>query len=186
MDQRGRCPPLPGAAAFTVRVSGSRLSRTPLVRRFVRMSDSPQAEFRTGMVTLLGRTNVGKSTLLNALVDAKISIVTPRPQTTRHAIHGIVHRPEGQIVFVDTPGFFRTHRSRLVDKLHVRARSALSDVDAVVHVVDPTRAPGEEDEMVRHALEAVRCPRVLCINKVDARRRPHMEEWRGTAGSYAA
>ena len=82
---------------------------------------------KSGFAVLVGRTNVGKSTLLNALVGTKIAIVTPKPQTTRETPQGVVNRPEGQIVFVDTPGFFKTHASKLVDSLHQRARAALKE-----------------------------------------------------------
>lgn len=143
------------------------------------------AQFRAGLAVLVGRTNVGKSTLLNALVGAKISIVTPKPQTTRDPIHGVVNQPQGQIVFVDTPGFFKTHASRLVDKLHERARQALEDVDVVVHVVDPSRAIGPEDEMVREALEGVTQPRLLCLNKLDLPERPYAEAWKAHRDKYA-
>lgn len=144
------------------------------------------SEFRAGLVALIGRTNVGKSTLLNALVGRKISIVTPKPQTTRHPVQGIVHRPGGQVVLVDTPGFFKTRASRLVDELHGRARDALEGIDAVVHVVDPSREPGAEDLQVCEVLQAVSVPRILCLNKADLRRRPALESWRNRAAEYAA
>lgn len=150
------------------------------------MNSTTPSGFRAGIVVLLGRTNVGKSTLINVLVGSKISIVTPKPQTTRHAIHGIIHRPEGQIVLVDTPGFFRTHRSQLVDRLHARARAALESADAVLHVVDPSRPPGVEDRLVIEVLERLAQPKVLCLTKSDLRRRPHCAEWLDGPGAYVA
>jgi len=138
-----------------------------------------------GLIALVGRTNVGKSSLVNALVGSKVSIVTPKPQTTRHPIHGIVNRGHAQFVFVDTPGFFRTRRSRLVDRLHERARTALEGIDAVLHVVDPSRPIGAEDEWVVEALAAVSQPRILCINKSDLNRRPHRDEWMARSSGYA-
>src|SRR5258706_14712974 len=96
-------------------------------------------ELKSGMVVLVGRTNVGKSTLLNALVGTKIAIVTPKPQTTRDTYHGIVHRPEGQIVFVDTPGLFKTQRSRLVQNLHHKVPAPFEAHDGLVQCGRPTR-----------------------------------------------
>ena len=139
--------------------------------------------FRAGLVALVGRTNAGKSTLLNRLVGQKVSIVTPKPQTTRHPVHGVVNLPGAQVVFVDTPGFFQTHRSRLVDTLHERAREAVSDVDVVVHLADATRPPGPEDEMVMEALEGVGRPRVLALGKCDVPR-PFRDAWRPHGGLY--
>lgn len=141
--------------------------------------------FRSGLAVLVGRTNVGKSTLLNALVDSKISIVSSKPQTTRHPIHGVVHRPVGQIVFVDTPGFFRTRKSQLVDRLHARAKAALHDVDVIVHVVDPTREPGDEDAMVGKAIATLPQPKILCLAKSDLRRRPFRDAWLADTTAYA-
>lgn len=141
--------------------------------------------YQSGLVALIGRTNVGKSTLLNALVDEKLAIVSPKPQTTRHAIQGVVNRPEAQIVFVDTPGFFRTHRSSLVERLHTRARSALEGIDLVLHVVDPSRPIGDEDRMVLEELQKLQQPRLLCLNKADLRRRPHRADWMERASGYA-
>lgn len=147
---------------------------------------SPAPPFRTGLVALVGRTNVGKSTLLNALVAAKVSIVSPKPQTTRHPVHGIVHRPAAQVVFVDTPGFFKTRQSALVDDLHARARAALDGIDAVVQVVDPSRPIGPEDEMVDAALRGISQPRVLCLTKSDLRERPHRSAWLKRRAEFAA
>lgn len=149
------------------------------------MTAPSDSGFRTGLVALLGRTNVGKSTLLNALVQEKIAIVTPKPQTTRHPVQGVVHRPDGQIVFVDTPGFHQTHRSDRVDRLHARARTALEGIDAVVHVVDPSRPPGREDEMVLQTLASIPQPVLLCLNKSDLRHRPHRAAWLGRPGYQA-
>jgi GTP-binding protein Era len=144
------------------------------------------ANFRTGLAVLVGRTNAGKSTLLNALVGRKVSIVTPKPQTTRDPIHGVVHRPDGQVVFVDTPGFFKTHQSRLVDTLHQRARKALEGIDVVIHLADPTRSPGEEDDMVSGLLARVRQPRILCLGKADLPDRPYRDHWLARASDYVA
>lgn len=150
------------------------------------MSPFDPETFRAGLAALVGRTNVGKSTLINALVGRKISIVTPKPQTTRHPVQGIVHRPGGQIVLVDTPGFFKTRASRLVDELHGRARDALEGIDVVVHVVDPSREIGAEDQMVTELLGKVSLPRILCLNKSDLQRRPAAVAWRQHAADYTA
>lgn len=144
------------------------------------------APFRSGLAVLIGRTNAGKSTLVNALVGAPVSIVTPRPQTTRHPVHGIVHRPGGQVVFVDTPGFFKTHKSSLVDSLHQRAHEALKGIDVVVHVVDPTRDSGPENDMVNAVLAQVRQPKILCLSKLDIPQRPFRDAWLRLAPEYDA
>jgi len=143
-------------------------------------------DFKSGFAVLVGRTNVGKSTLLNALVGTKIAIVTPRPQTTRDTYHGIVNRPEGQIVFVDTPGFFKTQPSRLVHNLHHRVRDALEGIDVVVHVVDPTRSIGPEDRMVCEMVGHVTQPKILCLNKLDRSERPFRQDWLERGPQYAA
>ncbi|HRI15064.1 MAG TPA: GTPase Era [Verrucomicrobiota bacterium] len=150
------------------------------------MSESLSPHFRAGLAALIGRTNVGKSTLVNALVGHKVSIVTPKPQTTRHVVHGVVNGPACQLVLVDTPGFFHTKSSKLVTELHRKARAALEGIDVVVHVVDPTREIGAEDEMVVEVLRGVSQPRVLCLNKSDVRAQPARDAWRARGSECAA
>ncbi|MGA2604192.1 MAG: GTPase Era [Verrucomicrobiia bacterium] len=133
--------------------------------------------FKSGLAVLVGRTNVGKSTLLNALVGTKIAIVTPKPQTTRDTYHGIVHRPEGQIVFVDTPGIFKTQPSKLVQNLHHKVRDALEGIDVIVHVVDPTRAIGPEDQRVNGLVDHSLLPKILVLNKLDLSDRYYRDTW---------
>ncbi len=141
---------------------------------------------KSGFAVLVGRTNVGKSTLLNALVGSKIAIVTPKPQTTRDTYHGIVHRPEGQIVFVDTPGIFKTQPSKLVQNLHHKLRDALEGVDVIVHVVDPTRAIGSEDSRVNDLVDRSVLPKILVINKLDLPDRYYRDTWMERGPKYAS
>ena len=141
---------------------------------------------KSGFAVLVGRTNVGKSTLLNALVGTKIAIVTPKPQTTRDTYHGIVTRPEGQVVFVDTPGFFKTTPHKLVSNLHHKVRDALEGIDVVLHVVDPTRAIGSEDQRVIEMVGHVPHPHILVLNKSDLPECYFRESWLERAPQYAS
>lgn len=118
------------------------------------------------MVAVVGRPNVGKSSLVNALVGTKISIVTRKPQTTRHRIQGVVHRPEGQIVLVDTPGMHLKSGRALNRYLNDTAVASLSGVDLVLFVVESGRW-NDEDEAVFRRLALVGAPVALVINKVD-------------------
>ena len=122
--------------------------------------------FRSGFVAIVGRPSVGKSTLLNALVGARISITSRKPQTTRHRIAGIVTDDTVQYVFVDTPGFQTRHRSTLNERLNRTVRESLSDVDAVVWVLDAARIT-PADAAVATLLPADK-PVVVAVNKVDA------------------
>lgn len=118
------------------------------------------------MVAVVGRPNVGKSSLVNALVGQKVSIVTRKPQTTRHRIQGVVHDKRGQIVLVDTPGLHLNSGRALNRYLNETAAASLHDVDIVLFVVEAGRW-NEEDESVLQRLSAVNRPVGLVINKVD-------------------
>lgn len=141
---------------------------------------------KVGFVALVGRSNTGKSTLLNALVGSKIAITTPKPQTTRQAIQGVYHSNEGQIVFVDTPGVFRKRRDALTNRMNAAARGALEGVDLVLYVVDPTRAIGEEEEDIMDLIRDVRTPKILVINKIDEPRPKYIEDYRALSSDFAA
>jgi GTP-binding protein Era len=128
-------------------------------------TESP-TDFRSGFAALVGRPNVGKSTLLNALVGQKLSIVTPRPQTTRHRIVGISHLPNAQIAFVDTPGLHQ-HGSRALNRAMNRtAATSLNDADLVVLVLDATKWTAEDDLALERVV-ASGLPAIAAVNKVD-------------------
>jgi len=133
---------------------------------------------KSGFAVLVGRSNVGKSTLLNALVGTKVAITTPKPQTTRHAIQGIVHDDRGQIVFIDTPGIFHKAKDVLTKKLNQKVKDSMRDIDALVYVVDPTRPIGPEERELLGMVDLVRKPKVLVINKTDIKELPYIEEYK--------
>jgi GTP-binding protein Era len=122
---------------------------------------------KSGFVMLAGRSNVGKSTLLNALIGTKVAIVTPKPQTTRHPVRGVLHDPRGQIVFVDTPGVFLGKKDRVSKRLNEFVKETLEGVDAVVYVMDPTREMGAEEEYIQNLLRVTKIPVIAIINKSD-------------------
>ena len=124
------------------------------------------AEFRCGLASIVGRPNVGKSTLLNRLVGQKVSITAAKPQTTRHRIGGVATREDGQIVFVDTPGIHRARNSALSRYLNRTARGAIDGVDVVVFLVEALRWT-HEDEDIRAGLAESGRPVLLAVNKVD-------------------
>lgn len=121
---------------------------------------------RAGFVALVGRPNVGKSTLLNRLVGEKMAIVSRRPQTTRTRITGIRHLPLAQAIFVDTPGL-HAGQGRLGELMQRAAELALEDVDLVCFVAEATERPDRLDVAVLNRLAAVRAPVICCLNKVD-------------------
>ena len=131
------------------------------------MSESESTTpLRAGFAALVGRPNVGKSTLLNALIGEKLSIVTSRPQTTRHRILGVLNRPGMQLAFVDTPGLHLGERRALNRAMNRTAAAALADADLVVFVVEALRF-GEEDEAVLQRIRDSGRASIVVINKVD-------------------
>ena len=121
---------------------------------------------RSGIITICGRPNVGKSTLTNAFVGEKVAIVSNKPQTTRNRICGIKNRGECQFVFVDTPGLHRA-RTRLGDYMVNVVKESVADVDAVLLLVEPIPNVGEPEGQLIARIKALGCPAVLAINKAD-------------------
>ena len=121
---------------------------------------------KSGMIAIVGRPNVGKSTLTNALVGEKIAIVTNKPQTTRNRICAVLNRGECQFVFMDTPGLHRA-RTRLGDYMVKVVRDSVADVDAVMLLVEPIPHVGGPEEELIERIKALGVPSVLVINKID-------------------
>ncbi|MBW3604581.1 MAG: GTPase Era [Actinobacteria bacterium] len=124
------------------------------------------ARLRSGFCSIVGRPNVGKSTLLNALIGVPLVITTPVPQTTRHAVRGVLHDDGVQVVFVDTPGLHKA-RTLLGDRLNEVARDALSDVDVLAFVVDGASGVGRGDEFVADLLAPHADRTIAVVNKID-------------------
>ena len=122
--------------------------------------------FRSGFVAVVGRPNVGKSTLINAIVGHKISIVTPRPQTTRHRILGVESRKDCQIIFVDTPGLHRKARKAMNRIMNRTAASALADADVVLFMTEANRWTVEDQDVVKR-LQSTSQPVIALLNKID-------------------
>ena len=137
-------------------------------------------EFRSGFVTLVGRPNVGKSTLLNQLVGSKVAIVSDRPQTTRTAIRGVRTTPDNQIVFVDTPGIHKP-RTPLGERTNERAVATLGEVDVVCLVVEADAPIGAGDRFVAGLVHQVPTPKLLVVNKIDRAGKPAIVEHLATA-----
>lgn len=127
-----------------------------------------ESVFHSGYVTLIGRPNVGKSTLLNAILKQKVAAVSPRPQTTRKRQLGILTDDSAQIIFIDTPGIHKPHH-KLGEFMNESATDTLLDADLILWVVDASEAPHEEDFLIANRLTAIRAdlPVILVLNKVD-------------------
>src|SRR5688572_16570377 len=131
------------------------------------MSDD---SFRSGFACFVGRPNAGKSTLTNAIVGQKIVITSDKPQTTRHTIRGIVHRPDAQLVLVDTPGLHRP-RTLLGERLNDLVRTTLSEVDVVGFCVPADEAVGAGDRYIARELAQLRTPVLALVTKIDTVKR---------------
>ncbi|AEF94711.1 GTP-binding protein Era-like-protein [Desulfotomaculum nigrificans CO-1-SRB] len=129
------------------------------------MFNTPEG-YRSGFVALVGRPNVGKSTLLNKLVGQKVAIMSDKPQTTRHKIHSVLSRNDAQIVFLDTPGIHKP-RHKLGEYMVDVALGALKEVDVVLFLVEATGPPGAGDRYIAEQLKEIKTPVFLLINKVD-------------------
>lgn len=121
---------------------------------------------RCGLVAVVGRPNVGKSTLINAVVGRKVSIVTAKPQTTRHRILAVHNTDDAQIVFVDTPGLHRKAGKAMNKLMNRTAANALADADVILFVSDATRWTAEDDDVLKR-LQQVQAPVVAVLNKID-------------------
>jgi GTP-binding protein Era len=139
---------------------------------------------KAGFVVIVGRSNVGKSTLMNALVGSKVAITSPKPQTTRLPIHGILTRDEGQIVFVDTPGMLKGAKDALSKALTESLKNALSDVDILMYVADPTRVIGDEEKSMLRMVEQIDKPKIMVINKMDDNNKPYLDFYRDLSDKF--
>lgn len=132
-----------------------------------------RADFKSGFVTLIGRPNVGKSTLMNYLIGQKIAITSNKPQTTRNRIQTVLTTDEGQIVFVDTPGIHKAKNKLGTYMVNVAERT-LNEVDVVLWLVEPSTFIGAGEQHIVQQLGKVTTPVVLVINKADKIGRAHV------------
>jgi len=140
--------------------------------------------FRSGFVALIGRPNVGKSTLLNHLVGEKVAITSPVAQTTRNRLRGILTTPTAQLVFVDTPGIHKPHHL-LGERLVQSARGAIGEVDVVVLLVDGSELAGRGDGFIVELLRNCRVPVHVALNKHDLVQRARPGPWKPVTGTWS-
>lgn len=122
---------------------------------------------KSGFITLVGRSNVGKSTLMNTLIGTKVAAVTEKPQTTRTVIHGVINDKDGQAILVDTPGVLKQKKDLLSSKMIKKVKESLQEIDIIIYVVDPTKQLGEEERFVLAMVRKIQKPKLLVINKSD-------------------
>ncbi len=143
------------------------------------MKQEKPTNYKSGVVALLGRPNAGKSTLLNALLDKKVSITSPKPQTTQFSVQAVYEDDRGQIIFHDTPGIFAKADNPKAHDINYTAEHALQDgVDIAVYVVDKTRERGVEENKVLGLVRKVDVPKILVINKCDKRYPDFSEQYK--------
>ena len=137
------------------------------------MTEAEKSQFKSGFISLIGRPNVGKSTLLNLLLGEKIAIISEKPQTTRNRILGIKNLPDGQIVFWDTPGIHRA-RSRLNQSMVKAALATYNEVDGICLLVEANQPFHDENDFILETLKKVEKPVLLVINKIDLIPKPDL------------
>lgn len=137
------------------------------------MTEAEKSQFRSGFISIIGRPNVGKSTLLNLLLGEKIAIISEKPQTTRNRILGIKNHPGGQIVFWDTPGIHRA-RSRLNQSMVKAALATYKEVDGICFLIEANRPFHDENDFILETLKKVEKPVLLVINKIDLIPKPEL------------
>jgi GTPase len=133
---------------------------------------------KSGIVCIIGRPNVGKSTLLNTILGQKVSITSPKPQTTRFSIQAVYEEDRGQIIFVDTPGIFGKIHDPLSRRINPRAEESLSGVDLVLYLVDHTRERDFEENKVLGIVRKVKAPKIMVINKCDVKSPTHIVQYK--------
>ena len=122
--------------------------------------------FQSGFISVVGRPNVGKSTLINELIGQKLSITSHKPQTTRHRIHAIDTQINYQMIFVDTPGIHIGNKKAINSYMNKTASSSLSDVDMILWLVEAPKWTKEDQRVMEH-LTKIKVPIILCVNKID-------------------
>ncbi len=130
-------------------------------------------DFKSGFVAVIGRPNVGKSTIINEFIGQKLTITSPKPQTTRHRIHAIDTTKDYQIVFVDTPGIHISRKKAINSYMNRAASSSLKDVDVILWLVEAGLWTKEDDRVLEH-VSSLDCPVILVINKIDKLKHPDM------------
>ncbi len=133
---------------------------------------------KTGIVALVGRPNVGKSTLLNQIMHQKVSITSPRPQTTRRLIQAAYEDERGQIIFIDTPGIFAKIEGQVAARINTLATKWRGNVNLVVYLVDKTRARGREENRILGLVRQAKVPKIMVYNKIDIKKPDYTYEYR--------
>lgn len=145
----------------------------------MKQKPEPTGAKRCGIVALVGRPNVGKSTLLNAILKRKVSITSPKPQTTRFPIQAVYEDERGQIIFIDTPGIFTKVKDQLAARINLRTEEAIEkDVDVIIYMVDHTRERAEEENRALGVVRKVSIPKIMVINKTDIREPSYLVQYR--------
>lgn len=133
---------------------------------------------KSGVVCIIGRPNTGKSTLLNTILGHKVSITSPKPQTTRFSIEAVYEDERGQIIFVDTPGIFGKANDMMSKRINPRAQESLSNVDIAIYMVDHTREKDFEENKALGIVRKANAPKLMVINKIDVKVPTHIIQYK--------